>query len=223
MKFRDIITEGLYDPAIFKAVFIVGGPGSGKSYIQRSSLTGHGFKVINSDHEFEYLMRKNNLSLKMPDSESSQRELVRDRAKQLTHAKHNIYLTNRLGLILDGTGKDYDKIKSQKTRLEQIGYDCYMIFVNTSLEIALERNKKRSRTVPEDIVISAWKQVQNNLGKYQSSFGKDKFSIIDNNSLLSDQVLTKLWKAILNFSKSKITNPVAINWINSQLKNKNRL
>ena len=26
--------------------------------------------------------------------------------------------------------------------LTQLGYDCYMIFVNTSLDVALERNKK---------------------------------------------------------------------------------
>ena len=44
-------------------------------------------------------------------------------------------------------------IAKQKADLESIGYDCYMIFVNTSLDVALERNIERERTVPEDIVI----------------------------------------------------------------------
>jgi hypothetical protein len=31
MKLNDIIVEGVYDPGIFKAIFLAGGPGSGKS------------------------------------------------------------------------------------------------------------------------------------------------------------------------------------------------
>ena len=32
IKLVDILTEGVYDPGIFKAVFTAGGPGSGKSF-----------------------------------------------------------------------------------------------------------------------------------------------------------------------------------------------
>ena len=31
--------------------------------------------------------------------------------------------------------------------LDQLGYDSYMVFVNTSLDVALERNKNRSRSM----------------------------------------------------------------------------
>ena len=46
-----------------------------------------------------------------------------------------------------------------KQRLEVEGYDCFMVFVNTDLKVALERNKKRERVVPEDIVKQSWQEV----------------------------------------------------------------
>ena len=60
------------------------------------------------------------------------------------NAKQTNYLNGRLGLIIDGTGKDYDKIATQATQLKQLGYDAYDI-VNTSLDTALERKAKRLR------------------------------------------------------------------------------
>ena len=55
----------------------------------------------------------------------------------------DLSIKGRLGMVVDGTGRDYDKIKNQVAQLRQLGYDCYMIFVNTSLDVALERNSKR--------------------------------------------------------------------------------
>ena len=43
--------------------------------------------------------------------------------------------------------------------LDQIGYDSYMIFVNTSLDVALERNKNRPRSILEYIVTNSWNGV----------------------------------------------------------------
>ena len=41
------IDEGINDPAIFKAIFLAGGPGSGKSFIVgKTGLTSLGFKVV---------------------------------------------------------------------------------------------------------------------------------------------------------------------------------
>ena len=54
-----------------------------------------------------------------------------------------------LGIIIDGTGKDIGKIGRQKKLLDQLGYETMMIFVNTSLEVAQQRNKERRRTLPE--------------------------------------------------------------------------
>ena len=58
------------------------------------------------------------------------------------------YMEGRLGMIIDGTGHNFQKIKKEKKQLEALGYDCYMVFVNTTLPVAQERNKKRARRLP---------------------------------------------------------------------------
>ena len=57
------------------------------------------------------------------------------------------YIRGRLGLVIDATGRDYNVINRQRSMLQMLGYDTYMIFVNTSLEVALQRNRVRTRSV----------------------------------------------------------------------------
>ena len=52
------------------------------------------------------------------------------------------------------------RYKDNIVNLKQLGYDCYMIFVNTSLDVALERNRRRERTVPEYITTKSWNETQ---------------------------------------------------------------
>ena len=214
------LQEGVYDPNIFKAFFLAGGPGSGKSYVVRKTTGGMGMKIVNSDDIFEKLLDKEGLSKKMPESEKEPRDIVRAKAKRLTSAKKANYLEGRLGLIIDGTGKDYDKIAGQATKLKQIGYDVHMIFVNTSLDVALERNQKRERTVPESITIKSWNDVQRNIGKFSQYF-RQNFIVVDNNDANED-VFTKVFKQIKSLVRKKVSNPVAKMWIASELEKKKR-
>ena len=219
ITFTDL-QEGVYDPNIFKAFFLAGGPGSGKSYVVRKTTGGMGMKIVNSDDIFEKLLDKEGLSKKMPESEKEPRDIVRAKAKRLTSAKKANYLEGRLGLIIDGTGKDYDKIAGQATKLKQIGYDVHMIFVNTSLDVALERNAKRARTVPESITIKSWNDVQRNIGKFSQYF-RQNFIVVDNNDANED-VFTKVFKQIKSLVRKKVSNPVAKMWIASELEKKKR-
>ena len=214
------LQEGVYDPNIFKAFFLAGGPGSGKSYVVRKTTGGMGMKIVNSDDIFEKLLDKEGLSKKMPESEKEPRDIVRAKAKRLTSAKKANYLEGRLGLIIDGTGKDYDKIAGQATKLKQIGYDVHMIFVNTSLDVALERNQKRERTVPESITIKSWNDVQRNIGKFSQYF-RQNFIVVDNNEANED-VFTKVFKQIKSLVRKKVSNPIAKMWIASELEKKKR-
>ena len=132
---------------IFKAFFLAGGPGSGKSYVVRRTTGGTGLKIVNSDPAFESLLKKAGLSLKMPPEEFERKEKVRGQAKELIKKQQKNYLEGRLGLIIDGTGKDAAKILRQKASLEELGYDPYMIFVNTSLDVAIKRNEERPRSL----------------------------------------------------------------------------
>ena len=210
------LQEGLNDPNIFKAFFLAGGPGSGKSYVVRKTTGGTGLKVVNSDDAFEKLLKDAGLSLKMPADEAEPRDVVRGKAKELTSKSKGNYLDGRLGLVIDGTGRDYDKVSKEKKQLENIGYDCYMIFVNTSLDVALERNIERERSVPEDIVIKSWKDVQSNIGKFNNLF-KSGMIIVDNNKADED-IIVSVFKRIKSLLKNKVTNSRAKQWVSFEMK-----
>ena len=220
MKYYQELQEGLYDPNIFKAFFLAGGPGSGKSYVVRKTTGGTGLKTVNSDPAFESLLRKAGLSLKMPPEEFERKEKVRAQAKKFTEKVKKNYLEGRLGLIIDGTGKDADKILKQKASLEELGYDTYMIFVNTSLDVALQRNEERPRSLQKQIVVTAWKEVQSNLGAFSNIF-RQGFIVVDNNDADED-AFQIVWKRVQGLLRKKVTNTRAKNWMAMELAKRKR-
>lgn len=215
------LQEGVYDPNIFKAIFLAGGPGSGKSYVVRRTTGGLGMKIVNSDDIYEKMLKDAGLDTTPEDIYSDQGQEIRGRAKNVTKRMQGNFLQGRLGLIIDGTGKDYDKISRQVRALEMLGYDAYMIFVNTSLETAQERNKMRKRTLPEKQVEHMWNEVQNNIGKFQRLFGASNMIIVDNNDAGED-VFSKVWKRCMLLVKRKVTNRIAKSWIAKELAKKDR-
>ena len=218
MKQFNDLQEGLQDPNIFKAFFLAGGPGSGKSYVVRKTTGGTGLKVVNSDDAFEKLLKDANLSLKMPPEEKEPRDMVRSRAKEITKSRRDNYVEGRIGLIIDGTGRDYDKIASQSKDLRQLGYDTHMIFVNTSLDTALQRNAERARSVPESIVVKSWNDVQSNIGKFSQHF-RENFVVVDNNDAGED-VFVKVFKQIKGLLRKKVKSPLAKQWVMQQMKDR---
>ena len=220
MKTYKQLQEGVYDPNILKAFFFSFGPGSGKSYVVKRTTGGLGLKVVNSDVNFERLLTQAGLSLKMPDNETEPRDKVRDRAKSITQKQQDNYIMGRLGLIIDGTGAKYDKIEMQTRKLQQLGYDCHMVFVNTSIDVALQRNAERERTVNDKIVVDSWKNVQSNIGKFNNLFKSDMI-IVDNNDAKED-VLNSVYKRIKALAKKKVKNTRGLAWIKMELAKKRR-
>ena len=221
MKTFQELQEGVYDPNIFKAIFMAGGPGSGKSYVARRTTGGMGMKMVNSDDIYEKMLNDAGLDTTPEDIYSDQGQEIRGRAKGVTKRMQGNFLEGRLGLIIDGTGKDYDKIAKQVQGLKALGYECYMIFVNTSLDTAQEQNAKRKRTLPEKEVADMWNAVQNNIGKFQRLFGSANFIIVDNN-MAGEDVFEKVWKRCMLLIRKKVTNRIAKSWIAKELKKKAR-
>ena len=149
------------------------------------------------------------------------RDEIRGRAKEITKLRQANYIEGRLGLIIDGTGKDYNKIEKQMRGLQQLGYESHMIFVNTSLDVALERNEKRPRKLPESLVVQSWNNVQKNIGKFSQLF-KNKFVIVDNNKADED-VITGVFKRVRSLANKKVTNGIAKAWIARELEMKKRV
>ena len=238
--FESFLQEGVNDPGILKAFFMAGGPGSGKSYVAAELFAlpqndkfqtvsyDTGLKLVNSDAAFEVLLKKNAIdmaklmSLKDKDPQEWDRAMaLRDRAKKITKGTKEMYIQGRLGMIIDGTGKNYGKIEGQVKRLRDLGYDCYMVFVNTSLEVALERNNARARKLPKDMVTKMWDEVQQNLGKFQRLFKSKRFEIVDNSEYGDTTPIDLVAKEINGFMKQPVSNPIGKQWIETE-KEKNK-
>ena len=217
LSFLQFLQEGVNDPSIFKAVFLAGGPGSGKSFIVgKTALTALGFKVVNSDAAFERALANANMEATPENIYSAKGQALRAGAKALTKKMLDNYINGRLGLVIDGTGKDYAKIEKQANRLRELGYEVAMIFVNTDLETALERNRKRDRSLPDNEVETMWKDVQKNLGKFQNLF-RQKMFIVDNSTGSNyEGAVQSTYKRIMSWSKQKPDSPAASTWIKAQ-------
>jgi len=189
--FEQLLTEGVHDKAIFKAVFLSGGPGSGKDYVLDNTLAGHGLTEINSDKALEFLMDKKNLDKTMPASEKEARDIVRGKAKDLTELRQRLALLGRNGLIINGTGDDPKKYAKIKKELEELGYETSMIAVNTKDEVSSKRNIERGqrggRTVPENIRKEKWDAVNNARPEMASLFGKNYMEFDNSEDLRSAQ------------------------------------
>lgn len=209
-------------------------------------------KSVNSDTEFEHLLKKYEFDtagwetldidqwpdevLKVATGEDSKgnkldpsQDSIRSKAKGITKRRLKGYTEGRLGVIIDGTGHDYGKIASQKKEMEHLGYDCFMVAVNTSLDVAKQRNQTRVRALREDILEKSWNDVQQNLGKFQTLF-RSNFRIVDNSKFLKPKEAQAKFAKIMGsgidkFITKPIKNPIGKTWIKNQkklVKNKKR-
>ena len=215
-QYKDFVNEGPNDPAIFKAIFLAGGPGSGKSFmVGQTSLAAHGFKIVNSDDAFEQAMAKAGLAMDPETIFSAQGQAIRDKAKRLTGIRLQRYVEGRLGLVIDGTGKDEKKIRDQATKLKALGYDVAMIFVNTDMDTAIKRNEMRPRSLPVTTVVTMWKAVQKNIGRFQGFF-KDNMLILDNSDGENFQDAVRIgYQFGKKFAEKPVRHTKAIKWIAS--------
>jgi predicted kinase len=227
---KKALNEGVYDPGILKCIFLAGGPGSGKSKVSHEifgindtlSFSAGGLKIINSDTAFEAQLKKNGIDPKdLAKIEAENPDLwdtitkdphgARETAKRTTLGIKAFYEAGRIGMIIDGTGDDVLKIRTQKERAESLGYDTYMVFVNTSLEVAKFRNSKRDRVLPENLLVPIWKECQNNLGKFQTMFSGG-FRIVDNTNN-GNNVTPDIQKAVDEFIRKPIRNGIGKQWM----------
>ena len=234
--FEELLIEGVHDKGIFKAVFLAGGPGSGKDYVLDNTLSGHGLTEINSDKALEFLMDKKGLDKTMPAGERIERDLVRGKAKTMTDLRQRLALQGRNGLIINGTGDDAEKIKKIKGRLEELGYDTAMVMVNTRDEVSASRNVERGtrggRTVPETIRKKKWDSVQNARPELAKLFG-DKYVEFDNSEDLRSahpdivaakkEEMTNLFKGVQKFIKTPPKSEQAKEWIGNELQKSDTL
>ena len=235
-EFEELLTEGVHDKGIFKAMFLAGGPGSGKDFVLDNTLAGHGLTEINSDKALEYLMDKENLDKRMPDNEEKQRDVIRSKAKGMTELRQKLALNGRNGLIINGTGDDYEKIKRIKEKLELLGYETSMITVNTRDDVSALRNIQRGqqggRTVPEKIRKQKWDAVQDARPKLAELF-KGNYIEFDNSEDLRNahpdiidakkQEMDDIFKQVQKFVNKPPKSEQSQQWVGNELAKKDTL
>ena len=235
-EFEELLNEGVHDKAIFKVVFLAGGPGSGKDYVLDNTLAGHGLTELNSDKALEFLMDKKGLDKTMPTSEKTKRDLVRGKAKSMTELRQRLAIYGRNGLIINGTGDDVEKIAKIKNRLEELGYESSMLMVNTADDVSMQRNIERGqrggRTVPEEVRKQKWQESQNSRAKYAEMF-KDNYVEFDNSEDLRNaapdvvkakrEELDDIYKKMQKFTSKPAKTETSKAWISSELERKDLL
>lgn len=218
-EFYQPVNEGVHDPHIFKAVFMAGSPGSGKSTIAKRLFAGSGLKHLNVD-DFYNFMRDTDRTQGEPDVDyKAAWEKYRKREKN--------YIDGRLGLIIDGTGKNPDVMRTVKRRLEEMGYETAMVFVNTTLDTSLDRVARRAkspgpdygREIDPSFVKDTWLRVQKGLGQLQSIFSGN-FYIVDNNR--GDADIQYVQKTMDKWLNAPPGSHIAKEWIKKELEDKQK-
>jgi len=179
---------------MFKAIFITGGPNSGKDVIIREAIASSLIAELNLIQARDYLADKQKLSEKSNDY---RRESVR----------------NRGPLIINGPADDNEKITYIKEELEELGYQTMMVFVNTTDEASKERNSMLSRMMAESVRHDKWLKAQNVTRQYQEMY--NNFMVFDNTGDLSDKEfdIHEIYESTSKFLDSKIINETAVDWM----------
>jgi len=243
--FKQNLLEGVYDPGIFKAFYLAGGAGSGKSYAAEKATgsaagkfewgatkdkkpkpgkTGpYGLKVVNSDEQLEFGLMKAKMHTDMTkysDAETMEKERIRKKGKKITKKREQLWINGRLGLIIDGTAKNPTKLSVTKQDLEAVGYSTYMIFVNTSLDVALQNNAGRSRRLKDEVVRATWDEVQLVKDQLANLFPGRFVEIVNNRA--GEDVFRKSFVEIGKLIKRPPSSPLAKAWIAHELESKAR-
>ena len=165
-----------------KAIFMVGGPGAGKTNVGKGLQLGRrGYKVVNQDIALEAMKAESGLPAKESDYTAEQRSLrskLGAAARKAAVAKFDKYAAAGNGMVIDGTGASYNATTKKIKALKDLGYEVHMVVATTPLETAIERNKARAeRSLPDFVVKKTYESVQESLKKYREDFGDRLYEI----------------------------------------------
>ena len=173
------LTEGRHDPHTHKAIFMLGGPGSGKTHVAKKLTGSTGLRSVNVDEFYEMLRDRQGIQGRGFDDE------LYKYSGNLTQKKLDLLLKGRVGIVVDGTGRKVQRLAQMKDELEALGYDTMAVFVNTDINTALDRNEERRRKADTEWVRKVHADLQQKLGEIQSMFGQHML-IVDNSENRKD-------------------------------------
>jgi predicted ABC-type ATPase len=213
-EITQITKEGVYDPNIFKAVFMAGAPGAGKSTVVSRLFRGSGLKELNVDKFWTLYQKKGQ---------------PQDYEKFWQHYRKEDELSQkgRMGLIVNGTAKNPNVIKEIKETLESRGYETIMVFVDVTLETSIERAERRAqvpgpdygREIDHNFIKTTYDRIQQGAEQLKTLFG-DRFFVVDNNG--EQPNFNRVERPIRRWLNTPVKNPTAQAWIDNELQARNR-
>jgi len=188
-----------YNRGQFKAIFVTGGPGSGKDIVIREAIAESKIVELNFIQAQEYLGDKQKLSEKTSDF---RKEGIR----------------NRGPLIINGPADDQDRIAYIKEELEELGYETMMIFVETTNETSKERNCLLSRMMVESVRHDKWLKCQQNTKYFQESFADCVTFDNTGNLDTKEEDIHLVYEKTNEFLDSGVIGETAEDWLNRRSK-----
>ena len=196
-----------------KVIFLAGGAGSGKGNVVRKlGLEKQGFKIVNQDISLEWLKKNHGLPESMNNLTKEQRSTLGKlghQARGIARRKMMKYQGDGNGVVVDGTGASSRNMQKLVDEFEAKGYDVSMVYVETSLDVALQRNKARQERSLLDVIVKRnHESVQNNKSTFKEMFGK-RFMEINTDNLTMDspmpETLTnKVDDFVFSYEKQRI-------------------
>lgn len=207
MKFSEFLNESINDKGRLKALFVVGLPGSGKTYTI-SKLNGTiSPRIINTDKMVEFYSKKLNVDA----TPENWKDIFRDKSKHTTVENAYNYINGMLPLFIDSTSNSSSNILMRSGLLESLGYDVGCVYVHTSLETALNRvqarNVDNTRKVDVDFIKRVHDKIEDDISFLRSKF--DFFLEVDNSEdKLTNESMEGAFKKVASFYNKEISNPI---------------
>jgi len=205
-NFKTFITEGINDAGILKALFVIGLPGSGKSYTIKKISGTISPKIVNTDIATEFMALKKGVN-----SSVNTWPQLRDTSKRITQTALMNYVNSMLPLFVDGTANDISRILHRIGILESLGYDVGIVLVRADIETALRRAEERAKLTGREVSKDFIKKV----GLYNIEDTKylqmkvDFFKQVENNSdNVDDKFMLDVFKSVQGFFNEPVKNPI---------------
>ena len=177
MRIAEIISEGVNDSHILKAIFVAGPPGAGKNTVIRDlGLNSTGLKMIDADKVIALLRRSHD-------------DQAYASARDMMDKRRAMFKQQMLGMLINTTGRDYEATTAINDELKTAGYDTFMLFVEVDEQVAWSRAQDRKkyatnpadqRAVTKDYFDKAYPDSMRNQSLYAMEFG-DNYAKVTNN------------------------------------------
>ena len=157
-----------------QVIFLVGGAGSGKSTATRKFINTTNYKILNPDNLKGLLIKAANKGMKSfkgvkgvnpntPSGAKRVHQFMRDRklgskrGRTMMKGLKSNNPKNLPNLLFDRTFSFAGEFRKISQNLIASGYrseNIHVVYVMTDVEMALKRNKTRSRTLKKDVVVA---------------------------------------------------------------------